>query len=303
MCTSSPFIFCFLAQEEGDFPDFTMEDPHDIALLLVRYLTDLPEPLCTFVLYDDFVRCEEEKNVENWIEAMRSYLLQLPDINLRVLKRLINFLCIYASEQQHTFQVPKERTIGSLSNVFAFLTFRSYEEEQGNASFEDTSVSQSLVSKMIINYDALFGTVKEYGNTLSPAVLKKAPIPLSKPSAPICLDKAPVSSISLEKNDVDDSPKSGKRASRARRDKTKKDKKKKNRKKTDDNEDACMMELEMDTSSGPEFSEMCNEVRSQVASDSQSSSKIDLGKSPNSRASYRKKDSIGVKPLPPRPNF
>lgn len=51
-------IYFPLALDEDELPDFSAEDPHDVALLLVRYLTDLPEPLCTFVMYDDFVRCE-----------------------------------------------------------------------------------------------------------------------------------------------------------------------------------------------------------------------------------------------------
>lgn len=42
----------------GILPNLATEDPRDVAQLLLRYLGELPEPLCTFVLYEDFVRCE-----------------------------------------------------------------------------------------------------------------------------------------------------------------------------------------------------------------------------------------------------
>ena len=45
-------------EEEGKQPDLSAEDPGDVALLLIQYLQDLPEPLCTIVLYEDFVQIE-----------------------------------------------------------------------------------------------------------------------------------------------------------------------------------------------------------------------------------------------------
>ena len=77
-----------------------------MALLLLQYLSDLPEPLCTFVLYEDFIQTHQERNVEEWIESMRNQLLQLPDVNLRVVKRLVTFLSAYCEEQQRVCHVP-----------------------------------------------------------------------------------------------------------------------------------------------------------------------------------------------------
>ena len=48
----------FDISQDGQEPDLSAEDPGDVALLLVQYLADLPEPLCTIVLYEDFVQIE-----------------------------------------------------------------------------------------------------------------------------------------------------------------------------------------------------------------------------------------------------
>ena len=235
---------------------------------------------------------------------MRNQLLQLPDINLRVIKRLIRFLGLYATEQQLIYQIPRDRTIDSLGSVFGFLTFRSYDEEQGNANFEDKSISQSLLSKCIVNRDALFGSIKENASTLSPAVAKAlSPVGTVNAGSGICLDKAPLdntstSSISLAKVDPPssgiclDKPPLDSPTKKSR--KSRKDKKKHKKKQDEDIQDACVMELDLDenTLSGPELTVMCDEVRSQVAT-------IDLNKT-DKHASYRKKDG-NLKPLPPPP--
>lgn len=50
----------------GVTPSFEREDPHDIALLLTRYLADLPEALCTAVLFDDFIKLESKLTGDSW---------------------------------------------------------------------------------------------------------------------------------------------------------------------------------------------------------------------------------------------
>ena len=52
-----PLTFRGTAKSDEPF-NLHGESPQDVALLLVRYLSDLPEPLCTFVLYYNFVQLE-----------------------------------------------------------------------------------------------------------------------------------------------------------------------------------------------------------------------------------------------------
>jgi len=287
-----------------DEPDFSTEDPRDVALLLIRYLGDLPEPLCTFVLYDDFIQIEEEDNVENWIEAMRSQLLQLPDINLRVVKRLMKFLQLYCREQQRVCQVPTERTVDTLSKIFGRLLFNTWDETGGD--FEDCVVSQSLFAKFLVNYDRIFSS-QDSLQMFSPLETMSAPsatmhrgeIPKEfssekiERSQGICLDKtenddrAVSRGICLDKepeNGSVDSPGKKKR-------KRKKKKKQQEAAVKEEDEDSCYLDL--DTMSSPELEIMCNEVRSQVGA-------INLEKTEDPYASYRKSSSFS-KPLPKPP--
>lgn len=218
----------------------------------------------------------DEKIVEDWIEAMRSQLLQLPDMNLRVIKRLVKFLQHYHQEQQKVNQIPTERTVDSLSKVFGHLFFRTWDSEQG--SYDDRKISQSLFSKLLFHYDQIF-TRKEKdiptmfsqfrGTTVDPrgngkvrkeipstfhsnnnnynnvtqnanniSLEKKSNITLTKKpeKTPIVLEKKSTP-ISLEKYDSEDS----------------------------DEEESCVLELDIDTYSTPHLEIMCEEVRSQVA--------------------------------------
>ena len=163
------------------------EDPQDVALLLLQYISDLPEPLCTFVLYEDFVQTYQEGNVEKWIEAMRNQLLQLPDVNLRVVKRLITFLSSYCEEQQRVCNAPLSNSIERLSKVFGRLLFHSWETEPGD--YQAQVVCNSLFSRLLTNHERVFATtgasVASYeGSVFNPARMGAYAYDRELPGAP-----------------------------------------------------------------------------------------------------------------------
>lgn len=139
--------------------------------------------------------------------------MQLPDINLRVIRRLMKFLQAYHQEQQKVHQLPTERTVEDLSLVFGHILFRTWDSEQG--SYEDRRIAQSLFRKLLIHYNRIFTSRDRAvptmfsplkGTTIdqSPKVRKGIPsVFASKRSSRmgISLEKDSPSSINLEKQD------------------------------------------------------------------------------------------------------
>jgi len=161
----SPIRAGELAKEfdKGKTPSFDREDPRDISSLLLRYLADLPEPLCTAVLFDDFVQLEvNSSNIEDWIEGMRNLLLQLPDTNFRTMRKLAVFLWTVAKnwEQNPDIGIPLSDTAESLSKTFGRLVFDSWDSECSDSTNPDgTNPRQSLMFKLITNNSRVFAGV------------------------------------------------------------------------------------------------------------------------------------------------
>lgn len=72
-------------------------DVHSVAGLLKLYLRELPEPLFTFALYDDWIRCVE---VEDRLNSLAELLKKLPDANYNNLAHLIKFLHLLTHYQE-----------------------------------------------------------------------------------------------------------------------------------------------------------------------------------------------------------
>jgi hypothetical protein len=81
------------AQQESDSDDYIM-DVNSIAGLLKLYLRELPEPLFTHALYDDWIQCASTKfeTNEQRLESFAKILGRLPSANYANLRYLIKFL-------------------------------------------------------------------------------------------------------------------------------------------------------------------------------------------------------------------
>ncbi|XP_016401528.1 SH3 domain-binding protein 1 [Sinocyclocheilus rhinocerous] len=74
-------------------------DPHAVAGALKCYLRELPEPLMTFELYNDWFKAAAEKETDEKLKQLRTVLQKLPTENYNNLRYLVQFLS-HLSEQQ-----------------------------------------------------------------------------------------------------------------------------------------------------------------------------------------------------------
>lgn len=130
-------------------------DIHVVCGLLKQFLRELREPLLTFDLYDIFLEtgCQ--------LEAVKSVLSRLPEVNVRVLKYLLGFLSEVASHSA-TNKMPMH----NLATVFAPNLLRMREENIFRI-VQDTPAANALTSFLIQNYHSLFP--ESAGNGATPA--------------------------------------------------------------------------------------------------------------------------------------
>ncbi|XP_068161634.1 SH3 domain-binding protein 1 [Antennarius striatus] len=101
--------FC-LDQETVDYSDFSM-DPHAVAGALKCYLRELPEPLMTFELYDDWFKAAGEKDLSEKLEQFRSLLRKLPPENYNNLRYLVQYLSLLSEQQTINKMTPRNIAI------------------------------------------------------------------------------------------------------------------------------------------------------------------------------------------------
>ncbi|KAI1884559.1 hypothetical protein AGOR_G00227640 [Albula goreensis] len=81
-----------------DHSEFS-SDPHAVAGALKSYLRELPEPLMTFELYNDWFKAAGEKEVSDKLEQLKVVLGKLPPENYNNLRYLVQFLSCLSEHQ------------------------------------------------------------------------------------------------------------------------------------------------------------------------------------------------------------
>ncbi|XP_074476702.1 SH3 domain-binding protein 1 [Sebastes fasciatus] len=99
-----------LDQEAVDHSEFSM-DPHAVAGALKSYLRELPEPLMTFELYNDWFKAAGEKDPTEKMEQFRVLLKQLPPDNYNNLRYLVQFLSLLSEQQAVNKMTPSNIAI------------------------------------------------------------------------------------------------------------------------------------------------------------------------------------------------
>ena len=115
-------------------------------------MRSLPEPLCTYKLFDEFLAAEVEHNLDK--NYLNSVLQKLPKINLYTLQYLI--FCLY---QISNFSELNKMTSMNLSIIFAQNLIAPK-----NSSPFDTSNYDSIYKVfacLIENYSFFFKSVEE----------------------------------------------------------------------------------------------------------------------------------------------
>ncbi|XP_032348087.1 SH3 domain-binding protein 1 isoform X6 [Camelus ferus] len=130
-------------------------DPHAVAGALKSYLRELPEPLMTFDLYDDWMRAASLKEPGARLEALQEVCSRLPRENFSNLRYLMKFLAQLAEEQEVNRMTPSNIAIVLGPNLLW-----PPEKEGDPAQLDAASVSSiqvvGVVEALIQNADTLF---------------------------------------------------------------------------------------------------------------------------------------------------
>ncbi|XP_045408877.1 bargin isoform X3 [Lemur catta] len=130
-------------------------DPHAVAGALKSYLRELPEPLMTFDLYDDWMQAASLKEPGARLQALQEVCSHLPPENLSNLRYLMKFLARLAEEQEVNKMTPSNIAIVLGPNLLW-----PPEKEGDQAQLDAASVSSiqvvGVVEALIQSADTLF---------------------------------------------------------------------------------------------------------------------------------------------------
>ncbi|XP_058476588.1 SH3 domain-binding protein 1 isoform X1 [Solea solea] len=99
-----------LDQGTVDHSEFSM-DPHAVAGALKSYFRELPEPLMTFELCNDWFKTAAEKDLTEKLEQLRVLLQKLPRANYNNLRYLVQFLSLLSEKQAVNKMTPSNIAI------------------------------------------------------------------------------------------------------------------------------------------------------------------------------------------------
>ncbi|XP_005039825.1 PREDICTED: SH3 domain-binding protein 1 [Ficedula albicollis] len=162
-------------------------DPHAVAGALKSYLRELPQPLMTFELYDEWVKVASLKDIDSRLQSLRDTCSRLPQDSYNNLRYLIKFLAKLAEHQEVNKMTP--------SNIAIVLGPNLLWSQQGTGDpmqLDLASVSsiQAVVEALIQNVDTLFPGEVDFnvsGMFVPPAntgPCKAAPVEEPTPATP-----------------------------------------------------------------------------------------------------------------------
>ncbi|XP_062447551.1 rho GTPase-activating protein 44 isoform X2 [Rhea pennata] len=113
-------------------------DPHAVAGALKSYLRELPEPLMTFELYDEWIQASNMPEQERLLQALWSACEKLPKANYNNLRYLIKFLARLTEHQDANKMTPSNVAIVLGPNLL-------WPQADGNITEMMTTVSLQIV--------------------------------------------------------------------------------------------------------------------------------------------------------------
>ncbi|XP_058047653.1 SH3 domain-binding protein 1 [Ahaetulla prasina] len=130
-------------------------DPHAVAGALKCYLRELPQPLMTSELYDDWLKAASAKEPEIRLECLKNVCNLLPKDNYNNLRYLIRFLAKLAEQQEVNKMSPSNIAIVLGPNLLW-----PQENERSQVQLDLASVSSiqvvGVVEPLIQNAEILF---------------------------------------------------------------------------------------------------------------------------------------------------
>ncbi|XP_016078058.1 PREDICTED: SH3 domain-binding protein 1 [Miniopterus natalensis] len=130
-------------------------DPHAVAGALKSYLRELPEPLMTFDLYDDWMKAASLKEPGARLEALQEVCSRLPQENFSNLRYLMKFLARLAEDQEVNKMTPSNIAIVLGPNLL-WPPEKEGDQAQLNAASVSSIQVVGVVEALIQNADTLF---------------------------------------------------------------------------------------------------------------------------------------------------
>nr|KAF6454733.1 Rho GTPase activating protein 44 [Rousettus aegyptiacus] len=113
-------------------------DPHAIAGALKSYLRELPEPLMTFELYDEWIQASNIQEQDKRLQALWNACEKLPKANHNNIRYLIKFLSKLSEYQDVNKMTPSNMAIVLGPNLL-------WPQAEGNITEMMTTVSLQIV--------------------------------------------------------------------------------------------------------------------------------------------------------------
>jgi hypothetical protein len=136
-----------ISYEQGNGLNIENPDTHDVAGLLAQFFRELPEPLLTDELYDDWVIAV--KRDEGEMIAELAYLVRrLPEANINILKYFIEFLAAIAKHSGANRMGAR-----NLALVFGASLLNPPPEKY---DLEGIKAQCTVVENMITHYEEIF---------------------------------------------------------------------------------------------------------------------------------------------------
>ncbi|XP_053834826.1 SH3 domain-binding protein 1 [Vidua macroura] len=128
-------------------------DPHAVAGALKSYLRELPQPLMTFELYDEWVKVASLKDIDSRVQSLRDTCSHLPQDSYNNLRYLIKFLAKLAEHQEVNKMTPSNIAIVLGPNL---LWSQQSTGDPMQLDLASVSSIQAVVEALIQNVDTLF---------------------------------------------------------------------------------------------------------------------------------------------------
>ncbi|MBN3292798.1 3BP1 protein, partial [Polypterus senegalus] len=144
-------------------------DPHAVAGALKSYLRELPEPIMTFELYNEWFKASSEKNTEAKLEILRDICRRLPSENYDNLRYLVKFLAKLAELQEINKMSPSNIAIVLGPNLL-------WPQNEGDTATLDMASASSVqvvtvIEPLIQLADQLFPGENDFEETQMPEAM------------------------------------------------------------------------------------------------------------------------------------
>ncbi|KAL6070970.1 Rho GTPase-activating protein 17 [Balamuthia mandrillaris] len=127
----------------------SVTNPHAVAAVMKQFFRELPEPLLTFDLFNEWMAAGDEQDSEKRMTLLRDLTKRLPTPNYETLFYLVTFLKLVAAHEDKNMMSEL-----NLSVIFAPTLIRRKVETTDD--FMKYATQQSIVQTLLEEYDFIF---------------------------------------------------------------------------------------------------------------------------------------------------